>query len=243
MTMERNEWNNRNRHTENRNRSYHDQDRRVDEDMYRGAYRLDNTSDHHNETTWDGYGSTEQNRGRRADYNRNYNRDYNNDYNRDYNSPKQHDRGYDHDNYNLDSRYRDEAHPYRTSNRSNWNQQQHRPYSGGYDTRFGGSQKQHQSVHNRIEDHDPWGAENFNANYAPDHYGQGGGENYGNMAGSLSYGYDGTTTFDPDWNSYYDPQSGHRRSYHGNYTSRHPEQGQYRENASRNPSDHDTRNR
>lgn len=39
----------------------HDQDRqtnhlkRVDEDVYRGAYRFDNESDHHNETTYDGF--------------------------------------------------------------------------------------------------------------------------------------------------------------------------------------------
>lgn len=232
--MERNDWNNRNnRNNPSIERSYPDQDRQVDEDMYRGAYRFDNSSDHHNQTTWDGYGSTDRNRNREQDYNR--------DYNRSYNSSQRHDRGYDHDNYNLDSRYRNQNNRYRSSNNADWDEQ-YRPTSGGYNTNSGGSQE-HRSVRNRIEDRDPWGADNFNADYGPDRYHHGEGENYGNMAGSLSYGYDGTSTYDPDWNSHYDPQSGQRRSYHGNYTSRHPEQDQYRENASRNPSDHDQRNR
>ncbi|WP_439883195.1 hypothetical protein ACSX1A_08480 [Pontibacter sp. MBLB2868] len=234
--MERNKWHNRSNHPEERNRANRYQGTHIDENMYRGAYRFDNTSDHHNVSTWDGYGSTARHPDQRNDYNRNYNQDYNRDYNRNYNSYQERDRGYDHDNANTHSRYRDHDQPYRTSNRSNWNDQQRMPERANRSS-------QHQSVHQRIEDHDPYGAGNFNADYAPDHYGRGGGENYGNMAGSLSYGYDGTSTYDPDWNRYYDPQSGHRRSYHGYYTSRHPEQGQYKENASRNPSDHLSRNR
>ncbi|ARS35270.1 hypothetical protein [Pontibacter actiniarum] len=234
--MEGNNWNNRDRYRDNRNR-YRDEDNRMNPDSYRGAYRLDNSSSDRNVSTWNGYGSSESNRRGGADYNQNYNRDYNRDYNRNYNSSSRQG-GYDHDNYNMDSRYRNQYSGYRSGSNANWDEQ-YRPNSGGYGTRFGGDQdQQHRSVRSRIDDQDPYGAGNFNGNYGPDSYGQGGGENYGNEAGSLSYGYDGSSNYDPDWNSRYEPQSGHRRSYHGNYTSRHPESGQYRDNASRRPSDH-----
>ncbi|WP_276495725.1 hypothetical protein [Pontibacter litorisediminis] len=233
--MEGNYWN-RNRDREEHNRRHDGDRRRVDEDSYRGAYRLDTTSDHRNETTWDGFGSTQRNRRSNdynQDYNRDYNRNYNSDYNRNYNGPSR-NRGYDHDNYNMDSRYRDQGNKnYRSSNNADWNDQSRYGHnSSGYDN----GNRKHRSVHARIEDHDPYGAGNFNGDYRPDHYGQGGGENYGNKAGSLSYGYDGSSNYDPDWNSRYDPVSGKRRSYHGFYTSRHPDQDQYQENASRNRS-------
>lgn len=215
------------RDRDNRNRQERSRysSNRVDEDSYRGAYRLDNSSDHRNVSTWDGYGSTER---RGNDYNRNYNQNYN----RDYNNSQRRDygRGYDHDNYNLNSRHRDEDRGYRSSNYADWNDREH------YNRQNQG--QQHRSVHDRIEDQDPYGFGNFSADYGPDRYGQGGGENYGNEAGSLSYGYDGSSNYDPDWNSTYDPLSGERRSYHGNYISRHPERGQYRNNASRRASDH-----
>ncbi|GAB3196418.1 hypothetical protein ABID22_002924 [Pontibacter aydingkolensis] len=217
---------------------YRNNERRVDEDMYRGAYRFDNSSDHRNVSTWDWKRDRDRSQG---DYNRNYNRDYNqnynNDYNRDYNksnrraeesgSKRDHERdwsgqthsnrgGYDADNYNTDSHYRNQGRSYRSGNSSNWNRPRHESDHDHYNYR---------SVRSRMDDRDRFvgGSSNFNANYGPDNYGRGGGENYGNMAGSLSFGYDGTSNYDPDWNRQYDPLSGHRQSYHGHYTSRHPD--------------------
>lgn len=132
--MEGTDWYNRTGYTDYRNH-YQGDDRPIDEDQYRGAYRLDTTSDHRHVSTWDGYGSTrkqDNDRNRRGNqassrnYNQDYNRNYNQEYNRDYNSANRragqlanqrdyerdwsgsyhNDRGYDHDNYNTDSRYR-----------------------------------------------------------------------------------------------------------------------------------------
>lgn len=227
MTMESNYWN---RDRDRYERRGNDERRRADEDSYRGAYRLDNTSDHRNVSTWD-WGSDRERGRRENDYNRNYNQDYNRNYNQDYNTPNRdtsRNRGYDHDNYNADSRYyRDEQDSrYRSSNNSNWDEQR-RSSSGGYGN---DAHREHRSVHDRIESRGRGVLSNFDANYGPDNYGQGGGANYGNEAGSLSYGYDGSSNYDPDWNRHYNPLtgrlSGDRRSYHGNYTSRHPERGQ-----------------
>ncbi|CAM3849180.1 hypothetical protein POKO110462_22035 [Pontibacter korlensis] len=219
--MEGNYWN---RDDDRDNRDRYDNRQRTDEDSYRGAYRLDTTSDHRNESTWDGFDSRDQNRRRGNDYNQNYNNDYNRNYNQDYNSYSRgndRNRGYDHDNYNMNSRYRD----------SN-NRDEHYRSTGGYGTRFGGdSNQQHRSVHDRISDRDGYSASgNFNPDYGPDYYGQGGGANYGNQAGSLSFGYDGSSNYDRDWNRHYDPLTGRRHSYHGNYTSRHPEQNERNRN-------------
>ncbi|WP_187261452.1 hypothetical protein [Pontibacter beigongshangensis] len=52
---------------------------------------------------------------------------------------------------------------------------------------------------------------NFNNDYGPDNYQHRRDENYGNMAGSLSFGYDGDRNSDPDANRYYDPLSGRIR--------------------------------
>lgn len=225
--MESNYWN---RDRDRYERRGDDERHRVDEDSYRGAYRQDISSDHRNVSTWD-WGSDRERGRRENDYNRNYNQDYNRnynrDYNQDYNTPDRdtsRNRGYDHDNYNADSRYyRDQDRSYRSSNSSNWGEQQ-LPASGRYGDR------EHRSVHDRIEGRGRGALSNFDANYGPDYYGQGEGANYGNQAGSLSYGYDGFNTYDPDWNRQYNPLtgriSGHRNSYHGDYTSRHPERGQ-----------------
>jgi hypothetical protein len=217
--MERNDWNNRNRNWSEDNRRDHfrkEDNRPVNEDSYRGAYRFDNTSDHHNVSTWNGYGSTEGHRNRN-----------------DNTSIHHNDRGYDSDNYNRDSRYRDQDIGYRSSNSANWNQQPRLNQRDKDNQNRNYHSSNYESVHDRIVDHDPYGAGNFSANYGPDHYRHREGENYGNMAGSLSYGYDGSSNYDPDWNSMYDPQTGHRRSYHGYYTSRHPEPRQYREDHDR----------
>ncbi|PRY15473.1 hypothetical protein CLV24_10294 [Pontibacter ummariensis] len=248
--MDRTNWNDRRdydrdnrRNNRDRGNDYWSQSRPVDEDRYRGSYRLDNSSEDRNESTWDWNERRNNGNGGRDNYNSNYNRDYNrnynNDYNRNYNGGnRMSDRSNFDDDYTRDSRYQ-----YRSDSGDsrNWDEQ-YRPNSGGYGTRFGGNPNGRnadiRSVRSRIADEDRYGTSNFNGDYGPDNYGTGRGDNYGNMAGSLSYGYDGTSNYDPDWNRYYEPQSGERRSYHGNYTSRHPERSQYQNNASRNPSDH-----
>lgn len=227
--MERNNWNNRDNDRNERNRIPDRNERRSrDEDSYRGAYRLDNSSDHRNETTWNGYGSTarsqNQNRGEEQFRDNNTYRTH-------------HDRGYDADNYNMNSRYRDQSNA-RGNNYSGSNEQYSRGSSGyGNDSR-----QQHRSVHDRIENRDAYGSGNFNADYRQDSYGNGGGANYGNEAGTLSYGYDGTSNYDPDWNRQYNPLTGERKSYHGDYTSRHPDreqQNRQNSNDRRNWNDND----
>ncbi len=201
--MERNTWNNEPDYPNERNRREHLQNSpsRKDNDSYRGAYRLDNSSDHRNQSTWNGFENRDNRDNRRhTDYNQDFNRNYNNDYNRNYNSSQQRQTQY----HPRDGQYGNSQQQSNTGNQ----------YRGSH---------RHDSVHDRIEDRDPYGAGNFNSDYRPDTFGRGGGENYGNMAGSLSYGYDGGNNSDPDWNSRYDPMSGHRRSYHGNYKTRHPD--------------------
>jgi hypothetical protein len=226
--MENNKWNNRNRRDYASDRDERrGNERRVDEDSYRGAYRLDTTSDHRNQTTWDGFDRGNSNRGQQSnynqdynrDYNRNYNNDYNNDYNRNYNSSEQSNRhegnrggGYNRD-FDRDS--------------PDWNERSQQ-YQSSYDDGSG----RHDSVRSRIEDRDRYGSGNFISNYSPDNYGGSRGENYGNMAGSLSFGYDGIGNADHDQNRHYDPQSGRHHSYHGNYESRRPDRDRF--NDSRN---------
>lgn len=219
--MERNNWNERYSRDSDRSR-YRGDATRTDEDSYRGAYRLDTTSDDRNKTTWDGFGqSNDRGRHQNTDFNRNYNRNYNSDYNRNYNSDQRREGG----RSSGDSHYQD-----RHGNNQGWDEQ-HQPNSGGFGTRFGGNgSEQHRSVHDRISDRERFGGGNFNSDYRPDNFRNNGGENSGNMAGSLSFGYDGDNNADPDWNRYYDPMSGHRRSYHGNYESRYPEQERHRNN-------------
>ncbi|MFD3000995.1 hypothetical protein ACFS7Z_11520 [Pontibacter toksunensis] len=246
--MERDNWNNRYRYDNNRNQN-RGSEGRVDEDSYRGAYRLDTTSDHRNQTTWDGFDRDDRNRNQGSDYNRNYNsdynRNYNNDYNRNYNSGQQGSRresSRDNDN-DRNSRYQNQD---RSGNNRNWDEQ-YGSTSGGYGSRFGGNsggnfggydrQDRHDSVRSRIDERDQSGWSNFNTDYSPDNYAGRRDSNYGNTAGSLSYGYDGDRNSDPDWNRQYNPLSGERRSYHGNYQSRHPEGGQFRDSSSRNRND------
>lgn len=251
--MEGTDWYNRTGYTDYRNH-YRGDDRPLDEDVYRGAYRFDTDSDHRNASTWDW--KNQKGRRDRSDYNRDYNRNYNRDYNRDYNSGNRragelanrrdyerdwsgyyhNDRGYDHDNYNTDSRYRSQDRSYRTGNTSDWNRRD----SDSYGNRDRGQQG-HRSVRSRIDERDQ-SRSIFDGDYRPDSYGHGGGENYGNMAGSLSYGYDGMSNYDPDWNRSYNPLTGDRQSYHGHYTSRHPEPYKGK-SGDRNRSGDDNRNR
>lgn len=235
--MERDNWNNRNRYNNERYQNRGDE-RRADEDSYRGAYRLDTSSDHRNVSTWNGFDRGEENRNQNTDYNRNYN----NEYNRNYNSDQQGNRGgrYTGD-YDRDNRYQYQDHG---GNTRNWDEQ-YQSTSGGYNSRFGGNaggnsagydrENRHDSVRSRIDNRDNSGWDNFNTDYSPDNYaGRRSGTNEGNMAGSLSYGYDGDRNSDPDRNRHYDPLSGERRSYHGDYQSRQPERGMYRGATSRN---------
>lgn len=236
--MERDNWNNRNRYNNDRDKSRGNEGR-VDEDSYRGAYRLDTTSDHRNQTTWDGFDRDDRNRNQGSDYNRNYNNDYNrnynSDYNRNYNSGQQGSRdGFFRDNDDdRNSSYQNQDRSSSTRNRD----EQYQSRSGGYDTRFGGNSggnDRHDSVRSRIDKRDLSGWGNLNTDYSPDNYAGRKDANYGNTAGSLSYGYDGNRNSDPDWNRQYNPLSGERRSYHGNYQSRHPERDQYSGSSSRN---------
>ncbi|GHA60710.1 hypothetical protein [Pontibacter akesuensis] len=231
--MERNNWNNRDNDRNERSMIPERNERRSrDEDSYRGAYRLDTSSDHRNETTWNGYGSTERGNNRGEERFRD-----NNTYR------THHDRGYDHDNYNMNSRYRDQGGASRGGYSSSGRDDQYNRGGSGYGNRYGGdNNQQHRSVHDRIERRDAYGTGNFNSDYRQDSYGNGGGANYGNEAGSLSYGYDGTSNYDPDWNRQYNPLTGERKSYHGDYTSRHPDrEQQYRQNRNdrRNWNDND----
>jgi hypothetical protein len=163
----------------------------VDEDMYRGAYRFDNSSPHHNVST---YNWNERYRDERENRNMRERRQGTGHYNTDQSD------------YYRNRGYREDR-PYRETNRQErgyWqDEDRHQPQSYQNARHISG---------------------NFTADYGPDSYGYGEqGENYGNMAGSLSYGYDGGNISDYDENRYYEPLTGHRRSYHGNYTSRHPE--------------------
>lgn len=211
--MERNDWNDRQGNGRGRVQHWENAPR-ADEDSYRGAYRLDTTSDHRNQTTWDGFEQRSgSNRHQGTDYNQDFNRNYNNDYNRNYNSDQRVSRGESSGDrgFSRNSQYGDQDGYSRNS--------QH-PSSGHHRSRFSDDAR-----HNR----DIYDTGNLQADYGPDSYGNGGGANYGNMAGSLSYGYDGAGNAAPDWNRHYDPMSGHHSSYHGHYESRHPARGQNRD--------------
>ncbi|WP_242919565.1 hypothetical protein [Pontibacter liquoris] len=227
--MEGNDWYNRTGYTDYRNHLGGD-DRPIDQDRFRGSYRFDNESPDRNETTYNGFDRSEhrqQPQNRRAGELSNRR-----DFERDWSGTYHNDRSPGHD-FEHDSKYtfRDER-----GHSRNWNTQ-FQPTSGSYGSRSGGNADQE---YNRSQNED-WrrsGHSNFNATYNPDHYGSGHGENYGNMAGSLSYGYDGSTTYNQDWNRRYDPLSGELRnsrpSYHGHYTSRHPDfysEGERRRNS------------
>jgi hypothetical protein len=53
--MEGNDWYSRTGYTDYRNH-YRGDDRPLDQSVFRGAYRMDNDSDHHNETTYNSFG-------------------------------------------------------------------------------------------------------------------------------------------------------------------------------------------
>lgn len=205
--MERNNWNYRDRDFRNSQDRYEDRreayqrnnDRRADPDTYRGAYRLDTTSDHRHVSTWDGFDRDSDNNWQRNDRrSQNQYQDRNSQYG------------------DRDSRYQpygDEAYERHRQDR--------------YD-------RPERSSNYRHRDYGP--ASNFNSDYSPDNYPHRRDENYGNMAGSLSFGYDGDRNSDPDADRYYDPLSGHLRG------NRHSSQDQHRHRSNRSDNNwHDER--
>ncbi|WP_162426173.1 hypothetical protein [Pontibacter pudoricolor] len=196
--MEGNDWYNTG-YTDYRNH-YRGDERPIDQDVFRGSYRFDNDSPHHNETTYNGFREREE----RHESPRTYER-----------RPELENREQNLNNYNTRAPRRDRNQgrvPYNYGNR----------YEQGYwqdeETNQPESMYRSRSVFG-----------NFEGNYDPDRYRpRTRDENYGNMAGSLSVGYDGEWNADWEEHRYYNPLTGHRRSYHGNYTSRHPEAGNER---------------
>ncbi|HEY4650496.1 MAG TPA: hypothetical protein VIG72_03735 [Pontibacter sp.] len=168
-------------------------DQPINPDVYRGAYRLDTESRDRSITTYNGFDRYEQ----QQEHSRNYNRmpeNYNQDQFRNYNDDREQQQ----------------------RNNQPYNRQQNRAPQGYWrDEETQQPERLYRATHI---------IGNFESDYGRDRYNNyGSGENYGNMAGSLSWGYDGNYNSDPDENRYYNPLTGHRRSYHGNYTSRHPD--------------------
>ncbi|NEM97816.1 hypothetical protein [Pontibacter burrus] len=189
-------------HSDEHNR-YGRHHREADEDMYRGAYRFDNESRDRNETTYDGF----SNRDRRYSDDRSYNRQYRSNDNSGY---------YANDNY--------------SSNRGqNWNKDRMRDSGNWSQNRDNEYQSRQRSLHDNDRERYNRSTSiggNFDSDYRPDpYYSRGPEENYGNMAGSLSYGYDGD--YNADWetrNRHYNPLTGSLRNYQ-KYYDHHPEQG------------------
>jgi hypothetical protein len=190
--MEGNDWYNRTGYTDYRNHFRGDErhlDQRVfgakdPEDAYRGAYRFDNTSNHHNVSTYDWQVArphrTEDRNDIRPQVSNQQNRQH--DYERDWSGYYHNDR--DEDSYGNDRR----------------RQQMLRDERQGPGSRS----------YNNPRDTSGYG--NFDEPYGPDRYTRHRGENYGNMAGSLSFGYDGGYNSNPDYNRMYDPLSGRIRN-------------------------------
>ncbi|WP_018478217.1 hypothetical protein [Pontibacter roseus] len=207
--MERHNWQYREGYRDSRRGDFRDDRNRPDESSYRGAYRLDTDSRHRNETTFDGFDMNDRGtRQQGGDYvlRRSRNLQDNDDY-----TQNQYQQSYG------DSRGQQQWSDQRRSDRE------------GFGSRYGGAagmEDRRTSFGGSRQDDDRQrfggGAGNFNNNYGPDRYSNRRGENYGNMAGSLSFGYDGDYNSDPDYNRHYNPLSGEMRSYRDHYTERHP---------------------
>ncbi|MEJ8755488.1 hypothetical protein WG947_00650 [Pontibacter sp. H259] len=189
--MEGNDWYNPTGYTDYRNH-FRGDERPIDQDVFRGSYRLDNDSPHHHETTYNRNERRYQQREEPRNYNRNqqyYNQERGNQYHEGSHNVR--------DTYRYDNR--NQGNP----RRGHWHDEEtNQPESMWRATSVGG---------------------NFDNDYYSDPYEARRGENYGNMAGSLSVGYDGDRNADWEQHQHYNPLTGHRRSYHGNYESRHPE--------------------
>ncbi|MFD2245192.1 hypothetical protein [Pontibacter ruber] len=193
--MEGNDWYNRTGYTDYRNH-YRGDDRHLnqnvfgakdEEDAYRGAYRFDNTSDHHNVSTYDwNVGGMHRTKDRNQAANVPYQQNRQHDYERDWSGyyPNDRDEGRQDTGRTERNRDRDE---------------QYRPTSGGYGTRSG------ESVWDKFHDE-----------YGPDRY-RGRDEYSGNTAGSLSWGYDGGDASNPDYDRRFDPFSGRIRQRYSDY--------------------------
>lgn len=188
--METNRRDNRRRHHDDFRDHGSNHYRRVDEDIYRGAYRLDNESDHSDETTYDGF-----------DLNDSMARHHEPDNRRD--EQRREYRG--EQNQGGDYVYRRSQHT--EDNNRRYYDNERRSDDRGY--------KSHQDDHPSGYYRDRYGdgRSNFNNSYAPDPYrNQHEDQNYGNMSGSLSFGYDGDYNSDPEYKRRYDPISGKLRN-------------------------------
>ncbi|SIQ88967.1 hypothetical protein [Pontibacter lucknowensis] len=182
---------------------------RNDESQYRGAYRLDEDS-HYSTYNRSGQGDRDRDR---------YNEDQGGDYIYRRSRNLQ-----DNDDYTQRQ--------YQQSYRGGSRQGAYSDFGG----RYGGSAGMRD---NRSGYNDPRSSErssrqqygdhyvnrtsgNFDGDYRPDNYPHRRDENYGNMAGSLSFGYDGDRNSDPDYNRRYNPMTGEMRERQRDYEQRQP---------------------
>ncbi|MBX0332893.1 hypothetical protein K3G39_06555 [Pontibacter sp. HSC-14F20] len=200
--------------------------RLLDESRYRGAYRLDE----------DGHYST-YNHSRQGDMGNSGRDPYNDNQGGDYVYRRSRNLQ-DNDGYT--------EHQYQQSNPGSSLRQDNYNDFGG---RYGGSagMRNNRSGYNEPNRNERSGnqqygdyyshrtASNFDADYRPDHYPHRRGENYGNMAGSLSYGYDGDDNSDPDYNRRYNPLTGELHQHDMNYQQRQPRRYGPPDNTGSNP--------
>jgi hypothetical protein len=171
-------------------------ERRPDQSQYRGAYRLNENEQH-----------STYNRSRQGDMD---NRDRDNeDQGGDYVYRRSRNLQ-DNDDYTerqYQQRYRGDSS--RQGNDNNFGGR----YGGGFGMRD--SQQYGDNYGHRTSG-------NFDGDYRPDNYQHRRGENYGNMAGSLSFGYDGDRNSDPDYNRRYNPLTGEIRHRESDSEQRQP---------------------
>ncbi len=181
--MEGNDWYSRTGYTDYRNH-YRGDDQPLDPSVFRGAYRLDTDSNHHNQTTYSGF-----DRSRRPDEQQGGDYIYNRTGGMRHEdvSRSELDRVHSNldQNYDQDNRFRRDR------------DEQYRPHSGGYGTRFGDEERQ------GYRSERDWNRDRYN-----DRYNDWGRERYGNTAGSLSFGYDGDYYSQQERSRHFDPLSG-----------------------------------
>lgn len=181
--------------------------RRSDNDHHRGAYRLDEEGDYstynRSNRSHQGNNSRYSDLGNRGPYGNNENQGGDYIYRRSRNQQDNDDytRHQQQDSYRGGSA---NQRGYSSGNPDRHSSQGRPPYDGGRQAQGGNAQRYDEDYSRRT-------AGNFDADYHPDSYGRGRGENYGNMAGSLSYGYDGGRNSDPDYNRRYNPMTGEIR--------------------------------
>ncbi|WP_299708325.1 hypothetical protein [uncultured Pontibacter sp.] len=188
-------------------------ERRPDESQYRGAYRLD--EDEHYST---------YNRNRQGDMGNRGRDRYNEDQGGDYVYRRSRNLQ---DNDNYTERQYQQSYRGDSSRQGNYS---------GFGGRYGGSagMRDNRSRYNEgsrdsRSSSQQYGDQysrrtsgNFDGDYRPDNYPHLRDENYGNMAGSLSFGYDGDRNSDPDYNRRYNPMTGEMRQRQSNYEQRQP---------------------